>query len=76
MKKLLLALLLFCSALLHSQQPSPSPIFGGLVGFDSQMLGIETLDGLEPEQTAVLSERPSAGGMVGGFGRWPLLRGL
>jgi hypothetical protein len=77
MKKLLYVLLLLWSAALRGQQPGASgPVFGALLGFDSQTLGIETLDGLEPERTAVLSERPSAGGSVGVFGRWPLLPGL
>lgn len=76
MKKLLLALLLLWSALLLGQQKPPSPIFGVMLGFESQLLGIETLDGLEPEQTAVLSERPSAGSSLGVFGRWPVVGGL
>lgn len=78
MKKLLFVLLFLWSVVvLRGQQPlAPSPVFGVLLGFDSQTLGIETLDGLEPERTAVLSERPSAGGNVGVFGRWPLLPGL
>ena len=76
MKKSLLALLMLWSALLPGQEPAPSPVFGVLLGFDSQMLGIETLDGLEPEQTAVLSERPAAGGSLGVFGRWPVVGAL
>ena len=76
MKKLLCAFLFLGPLLLRGQQPTQSPVFGFLLGFDSQILGIETLDGLEPERTAVLSDRPSAGGGVGVFGRWPLLSGL
>ena len=48
-------------------------IVGGVIGFEAQLLGIQTLDGLEPEQTAVLCDRLGNGVSIGGFGRWQLL---
>lgn len=76
MKKIFLLLIALSPLFLWSQTTVPRRVVGWMGGLDSQLLGIQTLDGLEPERTAVLSEHPKVGGSIGAFARWPLLRGV
>ncbi len=73
MKNLFPVFLLLLALPLLGQQESRRFILGGMIGFETQLLGIQTLDGLEPEQTAVLSDRLGHGISIGGFGRWQIL---
>ncbi len=73
MKNLLPPLLFLLTLPMFGQSPPKRFVLGGVIGFEAQLLGIQTLDGLEPEQTAVLSDRLGNGISIGGFGRWQLL---
>ncbi|HNC99688.1 MAG TPA: hypothetical protein PKW90_26405, partial [Myxococcota bacterium] len=76
MKKILLALLFLLPCALWGQASSRRSAYGLILSLDSQLLGIETLDGLEPDRTAVLSTHPKVGGGAGAFGRWAVANGL
>ena len=77
MKNLLPAFILLCSLPVWAQTTPGRPfVLGGSLGFEPQLIGIQTLDGLEPARTAVLSERPAPGMSIGGFVRWQLWSGF
>jgi len=77
MKKIVLPTLLFwANALLAQQQPDKPFIWGATASFETQLLGIQSLDIDEPEVPQVSTERTSRGGGMGLFARWQLWKGL
>lgn len=71
--------LFFCLAwtLVSAQETAKNTwIWGFSAGLETQTLGIETLDGKEPDETAVLSERNRIGGTIGMVGQKKIWRGL
>lgn len=77
MKNISLSAFLFCVGQLAAQHETPrSFTWGAMSSFETQLLGIQSLDFNEPEQAQVSAERASRGGGVGLFARWQLWRGL
>jgi len=67
-----------CSGkVLSAQTPAERPfVWGGLISYDVQLLGIQSPVTNEPEQIRVESGRAAHGGSVGVFGKWHLWNGL
>ena len=77
MKKILLTALVCWAGLLPAQQAGVrSFVWGGMVGFESQVLGIQSTSTSEPEQMHVETGRAAHGACMGIFGRWPLWKGV
>ncbi len=57
-------------------QAQSGPKYGLIAGFESQILGIQTLDSREPSRSAVQARNGSAGVSIGVFGRWPLFQNV
>jgi len=77
MKKIFLPALLFWANILTAQQEIFRPFsWGAIVGFETQLLGVQSLDLDEPEQAQVSTGRASRGGSMGLFARWQLWQGL
>lgn len=77
MKKILLFLMVCSGKVLSAQTPAERPfVWGGLISYDVQLLGIQNPGSSEPEQIRVESGRAAHGGSVGVFGKWHLWNGL
>jgi hypothetical protein len=77
MKKIFLTAWVCWSGLLAAQQPAGrSFVWGGTVGFESQLLNIQSLNTNGQEQIGVDAGRAAHGGSLGVFGRWHLWKGL
>jgi hypothetical protein len=77
MKSITVTILVFQAALLSAQQPAlPSFVWGGVIGFESQLLNIQSQQTGEPDQMRVESARAASGGSLGLFGRWQIWKGL
>lgn len=65
------------ACLVHAQKPAnPGFRWGFFAGMVSQSLGIEPLDGKEPEETAVQAQRPKAGFTLGAMLEKNIWRGF
>lgn len=77
MKQIFLCILVCRLTLVAAQQSATPPfVWGGMVGFDTQLLNIQSSGTGEPEQMWVESGRAAHGGSAGVFGRWRLWNGL
>lgn len=77
MKKIILIAWICCAGLLKAQQQtSPSFIWGGLAGFESQFVNIQSLSIDAQEHMRVSAGRAAPGGCLGVFGRWRIIKGF
>lgn len=77
MKKIFLLTLICWTELLVAQQPVNRPFaWGGIVGFESQLLNIQSINSNSQEQMRVDAGRAAHGGNLGVFGRWQLWNGV
>ncbi len=77
MKKILLTVLICWAALLPAQQQATqSFVWGGIVGFESQILNIQSTNTSEPEQMRVETGGAAFGPSMGVFGRWQIGNGF
>lgn len=76
MKKILLPAFVFCAGFLAAQEEMDRPfVWGAMLGFETQLLGIESVQ-TDPEGIWAEAGKPGHGGSVGIFGRWRVYRGL
>ncbi len=76
MKKILLPGFVFCVGFLSAQGGmNKSFVWGATLGFETQLLGVESVE-TDPEEIWAEAGRAAHGGSLGIFGRWRLCRGL
>jgi hypothetical protein len=77
MKKIFLIAWVCWTGLLAAQQPADrSFVWGGTIGFESQLLNIQSTNTDAQEQMRVEAGRAAHGGSLGVFGRWRLSKGF
>ena len=77
MKKIILIAWICCAGSLEAQQQAdPSFVWGGLAGFESQFINIQSISVNAQEHMSVDAGRAVPGGCLGVFGRWGLTKGL
>lgn len=77
MKKIFLtAWVCWAGILSAQQQPGRSFVWGGIAGFETQLLNVQAINTNAQEQIKVDAGRAAHGGSLGVFGRWGLWKGM